>query len=126
MQSSVPSARLYHRERLSTGRELEGGCASYTSRTIDRMPDDAPRPGLLEIIAGLSGLLDDLDRGRLTRHLRTPSRPIDVDDAVDVLSIAAHDLDAIAEDLTHPWAIDGHACPDRHHEDGLPLHRPHA
>lgn len=89
------------------------------------MPDDA-RPDLLEIIAGLSGLLDDLDRGRLTRHLRTPIRPIDVDNAVDVLSIAAHDLDAIAEDLAHPWGIDGHAGPDRHPQDGLPIHRPHA
>lgn len=67
------------------------------------MPDDAPRPGLLEIIAGLSGLLDDLDRVRLTRHLRAPGPSVDVDDVVEVLSIAAHDLDAIAEDLTLPW-----------------------
>ena len=61
--------------------------------TIDPMPD-APR----------TDLLDDLDRGRLTRYLRTPGPPIDTTDAVDVLSLAAHDLDAIAEDLTLPWA----------------------
>ena len=71
--------------------------------TIDPMPD-APRTDLLEIIADLSDLLDDLDRGRLTRYLRTPGPPIDTTDAVDVLSLAAHDLDAIAEDLTLPWA----------------------
>lgn len=35
------------------------------------MPD-APRPELLEIIADLSGLLDDLDRARLARSLRAP------------------------------------------------------
>lgn len=66
------------------------------------MPD-APRPELLEIIADLSGLLDDLDRARLARSLRAPGpSSTDLDDIIDTLTIAAHDLDTLAEGLSSP------------------------
>lgn len=72
---------------------------------------DVPRPELLEILADLSDLLNDLDRGRLTRYLRTPSPGVDAEATIEVLSIAAHDLDAIAEDLTSR-SVNVTLCPD--------------
>ena len=88
---------------------VRSSVTSWICLTIRGMPD-VPRPELLEILTDLSDLLDDLDRGRLTRYLRTPSAPVDPEATIDVLSAAAYDLDAIAEDLTSPaW---GHPTPE--------------